>query len=356
MALIRSIIHMLWMAITVVPYTWPSCWVRCSGCAASLYRIARAWLSLCAQRSPAAGHQYRVTGMEHLPPGREKRCGAGASTSPRTRRFDAGHHAAPLAYVFKKSCCTCRSLAGHRAAGHDPHRPQPARQGVQQGGAAGQGAAGQGHLGHHVPRRHACGAGQKGQYKSGGTRLAIDTGVPVIPIAVTSAKVWPARPSSKSRAWWMCPSAPPLPQLRPPARRADARGEAWIEAEMRRLDPEAYPAEPQPWPRPNRMAAPTELASRNPAMRQHCNATRWCPPLTAPAHGVARAWRLAACDEAPGAVGPGFLTPRQGAWQLAQPPAASPANQRSGSQPACLALGFEAKSACKAHPQSATSS
>ena len=23
--------------------------------------------------------------------------------------------------------------------------------------------------------------------------------------------------------------------------------EAWIEAEMRRLDPEAYPAEPQPW-------------------------------------------------------------------------------------------------------------
>ena len=30
--------------------------------------------------------------------------------------------------------------------------------------------------------------GQKGQYKNGGTRLAIEAGVPVVPIAVTSAK------------------------------------------------------------------------------------------------------------------------------------------------------------------------
>src|SRR5207248_11068264 len=35
--------------------------------------------------------------------------------------------------------------------------------------------------------------GEKGHYKHGGTRLAVATGAPVIPIAVTSAKVWPRK-------------------------------------------------------------------------------------------------------------------------------------------------------------------
>ena len=35
--------------------------------------------------------------------------------------------------------------------------------------------------------------GGKGKYKSGGTRLAIATGVPVVPIAVTSARCWPRK-------------------------------------------------------------------------------------------------------------------------------------------------------------------
>jgi 1-acyl-sn-glycerol-3-phosphate acyltransferase len=84
--------------------------------------------------------------------------------------------------------------------------------------------------------------GQKGQYKSGGTRLAIDTGVPVMPVAVTSAGCGRARPSSSAPGWWMCRSAKPIPSRQPDelmqARRAV---EDWIEAEMRRLDPEAYP-------------------------------------------------------------------------------------------------------------------
>ena len=45
MALIRSIIHMLWMAITVVPYTLAIVLGSLFGMrGTSLYRIARAWL------------------------------------------------------------------------------------------------------------------------------------------------------------------------------------------------------------------------------------------------------------------------------------------------------------------------
>lgn len=87
--------------------------------------------------------------------------------------------------------------------------------------------------------------GRKGTYKSGGARLACETGVPVIPIAVTSAKVWPRKAFVKH------PGVVDVsigPQISSVGRRPDElmrEVETWIESEMRRLDPEAYeqPAE-----------------------------------------------------------------------------------------------------------------
>ncbi len=35
--------------------------------------------------------------------------------------------------------------------------------------------------------------GSQGAYKHGATRLAIETGVPVVPIAVTSGRCWPRK-------------------------------------------------------------------------------------------------------------------------------------------------------------------
>ena len=82
--------------------------------------------------------------------------------------------------------------------------------------------------------------GGKGTYKVGGTRLAVETGRPVVPIAVTSARCWP-RKSFLLRPGVIDVSigAP----IEPAGRTADSLMrdvEAWIEAEMRRLDPEAY--------------------------------------------------------------------------------------------------------------------
>jgi 1-acyl-sn-glycerol-3-phosphate acyltransferase len=42
-----------------------------------------------------------------------------------------------------------------------------------------------GQLGHHVPRGHAHPARRARHYKTGASRLAIATGVPIVPIAVT---------------------------------------------------------------------------------------------------------------------------------------------------------------------------
>ena len=93
--------------------------------------------------------------------------------------------------------------------------------------------------------------GQKGTYKSGGTRLACETGAPVIPIAVTSAKVWPRKAFIKRPGVVDVSIGPPIPS---DGRKPDElmrEVEAWIEAEMRRLDPEAYLAQRGRGPRIN---------------------------------------------------------------------------------------------------------
>jgi 1-acyl-sn-glycerol-3-phosphate acyltransferase len=80
-----------------------------------------------------------------------------------------------------------------------------------------------------------------GQYKSGGARLAVETGTPVIPIAVTSARCWPRRAFVKYPGVVDVSIGPAMPSV---GRDADAlmRDVAqWIEAEMQRLDPQAYP-------------------------------------------------------------------------------------------------------------------
>ena len=82
--------------------------------------------------------------------------------------------------------------------------------------------------------------GQKGEYKSGGTRLAIEAGVPVVPVAVTSAKVWPRKAFIKRPGVVDVSIGRPIPSSGRKPDELMAEVEAWIESEMRRLDPEAY--------------------------------------------------------------------------------------------------------------------
>ena len=98
--------------------------------------------------------------------------------------------------------------------------------------------------------------GSQEEYKSGGTRLAVTTGAAVLPIAVTSARCWP-RKSFMLRPGVIDVSVGPL--MPSTGRRPDElmrEVEAWIEAEMRRLDPEAYTSQPDNVPRRERPPPP----------------------------------------------------------------------------------------------------
>ena len=69
MAFIRSVLHLLWMSVTVIPYSLAMLVVRLfGGSQDTVYRIARAWLALSVHSArPLMGISYRVTGMENLP-------------------------------------------------------------------------------------------------------------------------------------------------------------------------------------------------------------------------------------------------------------------------------------------------
>ena len=80
-------------------------------------------------------------------------------------------------------------------------------------------------------------------YKSGAARLALATGASIIPIAVASGRCWPRK------TWRFIPGVIDVSIGEPMALHTGespselmARVEAWIEAEMRVIDPLAYPA------------------------------------------------------------------------------------------------------------------
>jgi 1-acyl-sn-glycerol-3-phosphate acyltransferase len=82
--------------------------------------------------------------------------------------------------------------------------------------------------------------GSQGAYKAGATRLAVTTGVPVVPIAVTSARCWPRKSFVLRPGVVDISIGRPIPALGREPDELMREVESWIESEMRRLDPEAY--------------------------------------------------------------------------------------------------------------------
>src|SRR6185437_13674549 len=82
--------------------------------------------------------------------------------------------------------------------------------------------------------------GGQGVYKQGGTRLAVETGRPVLPVAVTSARCWPRKSLVLSPGVVDISIGPPIDSSGHDSASLMREVERWIETEMRRLDPEAY--------------------------------------------------------------------------------------------------------------------
>lgn len=82
--------------------------------------------------------------------------------------------------------------------------------------------------------------GKKGQYKLGGTRLAVETNTPVIPIALNSGECWPRNSFIKKPGLITVSVGAPIAPDGMDAVQLMQKVEDWIEAEMRVISPHVY--------------------------------------------------------------------------------------------------------------------
>lgn len=244
MNLIRSILHMLWMVLTVIPWATAVVLMRPFVSRQRLYRFCVGWLNQAVHAGRwLLGIRWRVSGLENLPQDPKAPAVLLVKHQSAWETFALpGFMPRPLAYVFKRELLRIPFFGwaigsldmihidrGRRAEAFNLV-VQQGRRLLEQGSWVIMFPEGT-----RVPR------GEKGVYRTGGARLAIECGVPVIPIAVTSAKCWPPRAFIKRPGTVDIVIGPPIDSQGRKADELMAEVEAWIESQMLRLDPDAYP-------------------------------------------------------------------------------------------------------------------
>ncbi|MET0310731.1 MAG: lysophospholipid acyltransferase family protein [Burkholderiaceae bacterium] len=248
MAFLRSVLHALLMLVTVIPWGIIMCVASIWRRGVPLYWMAARWLGWQIDGARIiTGIQTRITGMENLPQGETSAAILLVKHQSTYETFlmpTIMPH--PLAYVFKKELLYVPFFGWAIGRLDFIHIDRSQRaQAFNKVVAQGKLLLARGIWiimfpeGTRIPR------GQKGVYKSGGTRLAIETGAPVVPIAVTSAKCWPRKAFVKTPGIVDVSIGKPIPSQGRQPDELMREVEDWIEAEMRRLDPEAYAGEVQ---------------------------------------------------------------------------------------------------------------
>ncbi len=244
LAVLRSGLFLLWLALTVIPWALLSMAASLFVRGPRLYWLTTFWLRLAILGARAiCGVRWRLLGGDNLE--RADHGGPVVVLAKHQSTWETfafpGLMPHPLSYVFKRELLSI-PFFGWAMARLDMVHIDRSKRAEAWARVAEQGRR---HMangnwvimfpeGTRTPR------GSQGVYKSGGTRLAVAAGASVLPVAVSSARCWP-RKSLVLRPGVVDVSIGPL--IASAGRQHDelmVEVEAWIEAEMRRIDPLAY--------------------------------------------------------------------------------------------------------------------
>jgi len=248
MGALRSLLVFLWMALTVIPAA--SFIVVVTPFSSPDFRwwhIARPWLrgAVGAARK-IGGIEYVVEGEEHLPSAGDNQriilCPKHQSTWETF--FFASRMPHPLAYVFKRELLFIPFFGWAMACLNMIHIDRSARGDAWSKVALlGEQLMDAGKWVIMFPEGTRSRRGEQGVYKTGAARLAVATGASIVPIAVASARCWPRKSFTFIPGSVTVSLGPPIVSgVGESPGELMQRVEQWIEAEMRRIDPEAYPA------------------------------------------------------------------------------------------------------------------
>jgi 1-acyl-sn-glycerol-3-phosphate acyltransferase len=248
---VRSALFVLFMAITVMPWALAVLIVSIFARGNVVYWMCVGWLRTAIWGAKViCGVHARLHGFEHLPDSPVVLLPKHQSTWE-TFAFP-GLMPHPLCYVFKRELLYI-PFFGWAMARMDMIHIDRSKRTEAWNLVAEQGRRfmDKGHWVIMFPEGTRAPRGGKGSYKAGGTRLAITTGRPVLPVAVTSGRCWPRKSFVLRPGTVDVSIGRPIPSEGRQPDELMREVEAWIEAEMRRLDPDAYSA-----PATRRAAAP----------------------------------------------------------------------------------------------------
>ncbi|MGQ0710552.1 MAG: lysophospholipid acyltransferase family protein [Rhodoferax sp.] len=238
MVVLRSALFYLWMGLTVVPWSLVLLLVSLVASRNTVWRVAVNWFGVVVWGCRVlAGVQVRVRGLENVP-------------AQGTVVFLSKHQstletlllptllAQPLAFVFKRELLRIPFFGWSMARLNMIHIDRDSR------AASMKGIITQGCRllqrgtsvimfpeGTRIPR------GERGTYQTAGTRLAVEAGVPVVPIAVTTARCWPRDSWCKHAGVVEVSFGAPIAAQGAEPRALMRQVEQWVESEMARLDP-----------------------------------------------------------------------------------------------------------------------
>lgn len=252
---VRSALYVLWLLVTVMPWALMVLAVSIFQRGQPLYWLVVGWLRLTMLGSRyICGIRARVQGMHHVPTAAQ---GTAAVILASKHQSTWETFALPtlmphpLAYVFKRELLLI-PFFGWAMGRLDMIHIDRSKRAEAWGRVAAQGARlmSEGVWVIMFPEGTRTTRGSQGTYKSGAARLAIATGTPIVPIAVTSARCWPRKSYLLRPGVVDVSIGAPIASVGREADELMREVEAWIETEMRRLDPEAYASAQAPVPQP----------------------------------------------------------------------------------------------------------
>ena len=242
---LRSLVFVLWMAATVVP--WGTAMVLLSVFIRGerLYWPTMVWLRMAIWGARViCGVRYRVLGMQNLPTAAQARSAvvlaAKHQSTWETFAFPTlmPH---PLAYVFKRELLYIPFFGWAMGRLDMIHIDRSKRtEAWSRVAAQGKLLFDQGIWVIMFPEGTRAPRGGQGTYNRGASRLAISAGVPIVPIAASSAKCWPRKSFLLRPGLVEVSIGAPIASVGRGPDELMREVERWIEAEMRRLDPDAY--------------------------------------------------------------------------------------------------------------------
>jgi len=248
---LRSVVFVLWLIATVVPWAVISIIGSIFLRGTPLYRLTTFWLRFAiAGARWICGVRWRIEGMDNL--AQADRGGPMIVLPKHQSTWETFAFPQlmphPLCYVFKRELLMI-PFFGWAMARLDMVHIDRSKRAEAWNKVAEQGRRfmAQGNWVIMFPEGTRTPRGSQGVYKSGGTRLAVTTGASVLPIAVTSARCWPRKSFMLRPGTIDVSIGKPIPSAGREADELMREVETWIEGEMRRLDAKAYTSEaPRP--------------------------------------------------------------------------------------------------------------